>query len=101
MPSAASVATPFQGREAETERLRGALAELEKGQGSLFLVAGEPGIGKTRLAEEVVRRARERGNLVAWGAAWDGGGAPAYWPWMDVLRALRSEERRVGKECWH
>ena len=58
------------------------------GRGRLFLISGEPGIGKTWLADEVARHAAERGMRVAWGRCWEGGGAPAYWPWVQVLRSL-------------
>jgi tetratricopeptide (TPR) repeat protein len=61
------------------------------------LLAGEPGIGKTRLAEEVAARARARGVRVVWGRAWEGGGAPAYWPWIQLLRSLA---RSVDPALW-
>jgi tetratricopeptide (TPR) repeat protein len=54
----------------------------------LFLVVGEPGIGKSRLAEEVGREGRARGAHVVIGRAWEAGGAPAYWPWVQSLRTL-------------
>jgi len=50
------------------------------------LVAGEPGIGKTELVREFSGQARELGALVLWGSAWEDGGAPPYWPWVQVLR---------------
>jgi hypothetical protein len=78
----------FVGRERELVELTSALEGLEAGRGSLFLLSGEPGIGKTRLADELASRAAARGISVAWGAAWDGGGAPLLWPWIQVLRAL-------------
>ena len=65
------------------------LAALADGRGGLYLLSGEPGIGKTRLADEVARQAEAQGLAVAWGAAWDGGAAPAYWPWIEVVRSLR------------
>jgi hypothetical protein len=77
------------GRERELELLRGGLAALATGRGSLFFLTGEPGIGKTRLADELAAHAARAGATVVWGAAWDGGGAPAYWPWIEVVRALR------------
>ncbi|KAB2885778.1 MAG: AAA family ATPase, partial [Kofleriaceae bacterium] len=46
------------GRDRELEELEGALARLAAGFGALYLVSGEPGIGKTRLAAELVERAR-------------------------------------------
>lgn len=49
---------------------------------------GEAGIGKTRLADEVVTRAAALGALCAWGLAADSVGAPPYWPWRQVLSAL-------------
>ena len=57
------------------------------GRGRLFLLVGEPGIGKSRLAEELTSRARARGALVLVGRCWEAGGAPAYWPWVQSLRA--------------
>src|SRR5262245_62668981 len=58
------------------------------GAGAVVTIAGEPGIGKTRLADEAAHRARAAGMLVAWGRAWEAGGAPAFWPWVQIARAL-------------
>ncbi|HKA52279.1 MAG TPA: ATP-binding protein [Candidatus Binatia bacterium] len=80
-------ARPFVGRERELSELRAGLADALSGRGRLFLVVGEPGIGKTRLAEELAAEATRRGARVLWGRAWEGGGAPAYWPWTQMLRA--------------
>ncbi len=77
------------GRAAELALLDGGVDALLAGDGRLFLLAGDPGIGKTRLADHLAARAAERGAAVAWGGAWDGGGAPAYWPWIQILRTLR------------
>ena len=52
---------------------------------------GEPGIGKSRLAEELAARARARGARVLVGRCWEAGGAPAYWPWVQALRAYVRE----------
>ena len=65
------------------------------GRGRLFLISGEPGIGKTWLADEVGRHAAERGMRVAWGRCWEGGGVPAYWPWVQVLRSLVVQQDRT------
>lgn len=80
--------SPFVGRDPEVAELVAGLADALAGRGELFLIAGEPGIGKTRLVEQVEARALERGARVAWGRCWEGGGAPAYWPWTQVVRAL-------------
>ena len=61
---------------------------MAEGRGSVWFLTGEPGIGKSRLAEEVGRLARERGIRTFWGRCWEAGGAPAYWPWVQVLRAV-------------
>jgi tetratricopeptide (TPR) repeat protein len=78
----------FVGRERELAELRGGLDNALDGRGRLFLVVGEPGIGKTRLAEEVAASAQARAALVLWGRCWEGGGAPVYWPWVQIVRTL-------------
>ena len=80
-----SVAT-FVGRARELAELRAGLDDAIGGQGRLFLLAGEPGIGKTRLADEFARLAAARGVEVLWGRCWEGGGAPAYWPLIQIIR---------------
>jgi len=84
---ASRAAGVFVGRERELSELVAAVEKAESGRGSLFLLVGEPGIGKSRLADELAARARERGFLVLWGRCWEAGGAPAYWPWIQALRA--------------
>ncbi len=80
------------GRERELAELDAALGEALSGRGRLVVLTGEPGIGKTALARAFVERAAERGAAWAWGTCWDGGGAPAYWPWVQVVRALARNE---------
>ena len=65
-----------------------ALDDAVAGAGRLVLVAGEPGIGKSRLTEELATLAEARGARVLVGRCWEAGGAPAYWPWVQSLRAL-------------
>jgi predicted ATPase/class 3 adenylate cyclase len=82
---------PLLGRGRELEELTGALHDALAGHGRLVMLGGEAGIGKTRLAEEAGARAIAKGAQVSWGRCWEGGGAPAYWPWIQVLReSLRS-----------
>src|SRR2546428_5159610 len=78
----------FVGRERELAELRAGLEAAVGGRGPFFLVVGEAGIGKTRLAEELAREAAERGGVALWGRCWEGEGAPPYWPWVQVIRAL-------------
>jgi len=49
-------------------------------------VIGDPATGKTRLADELANRAKQRDLRIFWGRGWAGGGAPAYWPWTQALR---------------
>lgn len=79
---------PLFGRTSELDALVAALERAEQGQGSLAVVIGEAGIGKSRLLRELAQRAVQRGVSVAWGRAWEAGGAPAYWPWTQAFRAL-------------
>jgi DNA-binding CsgD family transcriptional regulator len=81
------VATPFVGREGELAALTADLDAALAGSGGVVLLAGEPGIGKTRLAEELAAQATARGALVLWGRCWEGEGAPAFWPWVQLIRA--------------
>jgi AAA ATPase domain len=76
------------GRGRELAQLNAGLEHAFAGRGGLILLTGEPGIGKTALAREFVEQAAARGAAWAWGSCWDGGGAPAYWPWVQVGRAL-------------
>src|SRR5687768_16012504 len=87
-PSGRAGAPVFVGRERELGALVDALEAARAGSGQLFLLAGEPGIGKSRLADELGSLARERAVRVVWGRCWEAGGAPAYWPWVQSIRAL-------------
>ncbi len=80
------------GRRRELGLLTSALGRAIAGQGGLVLLAGEPGIGKSRLADELAARARARGARTLWGRCWEAGGAPAYWPWVQLLRSHVLEE---------
>ena len=81
------LARVFVGRQNELERLREAFDDAFAGRGSVVMLVGEPGIGKTRTAQELETYARMRGAQVLWGRAHESSGAPAYWPWVQVGRA--------------
>jgi tetratricopeptide (TPR) repeat protein len=70
-----------------------ALAATRGGGGRLVMVAGEAGIGKTRLCREVASRAEQAGIAVAWGTCWPDAGAPPLWPWQAILADLTDR-------CW-
>jgi AAA ATPase domain len=82
---------PLLGRDRELGELMEAFDEARSGRGGLVLLTGEPGIGKTRLARTLGDQARAAGAAVALARGWDGGGAPSYWPWLQVVRALAAE----------
>jgi DNA-binding SARP family transcriptional activator len=79
------------GRDAEIQTLWSALDQTLTGQGRLVLIGGEPGIGKSRLADELAAEARMRGVQVLVGRCWEAGGAPAFWPWVQALRVYLGE----------
>ena len=85
------------GRAHPAELLRAEVTGLLAGHGGLALVTGEAGIGKTSLVGEVAAEARGRGAEVLSGACFDGGGAPGYWPWVQVARGLA---RSAGTARW-
>lgn len=76
------------GRRRELDALRTWLDGARGGAGRLILCAGEPGIGKSRLAREFAGVALAGGTAVAWGRCGHGESAPAFWPWRQVLRSL-------------
>jgi class 3 adenylate cyclase len=86
----------FVGREAELDQLRSAADEALAGHGRLVLISGEPGIGKTRTAEELATFAQRRGATVLWGRGHEGEGAPSYWPWVQVIRTYVRETDPVA-----
>ena len=87
-PAAPAVAGGLVGRDGQLDVLRMRLGEAVAGRGQVVLIGGEPGIGKTRLAQALAASAAPAGATVVWGTAHDGDGAPALWPWVQVLRRL-------------
>jgi hypothetical protein len=51
------------------------------------MLVGEPGIGKTRTAQELVAHAETQGGQVLWGWCYEGEGAPPFWPWLQPIHA--------------
>lgn len=76
------------GRRRELDALRSWLAAATAGEGRIVLCVGEPGIGKTRLAQELAGMALAGGTTVVWGRCTETEGAPAFRPWRQVLRSL-------------
>jgi pimeloyl-ACP methyl ester carboxylesterase/tetratricopeptide (TPR) repeat protein len=83
--------TRFVGRRAELGQLKASLEQALAGRGSSYAVAGEPGIGKSRLAHELGLYATLRGARVLCGRSTDAGGASPYLPFMEALDACLRE----------
>jgi predicted ATPase len=82
----------FVGRGREFAALASALDAAAGGRGTLCLVSGEPGIGKSRLLSEFTAEQADKGSSIHWGFAWEAGGAPGYWPWIQILRSVLAQE---------
>jgi tetratricopeptide (TPR) repeat protein len=83
----------FVGRADELRRLEQACDAARRGRGTLVVVSGEPGIGKTRFCEEAAARAQRAGLTVAAARCWGEGGAPPLWPWQAILSDLCGAEQ--------
>ena len=73
------------GRERHVRELGLVVEALVAGRGNLVLLAGDAGMGKTRLAEEADTLARAAGVETAWVTCWAEAGAPPFWPWIELL----------------
>ncbi len=78
---------PFVGRQAELAHLDVDWSAVCEGDARAVVIAGDPGIGKTRLGAEIANAARDRGALVLWGACAAEVGMP-YQPFGDILKQL-------------
>jgi AAA ATPase domain len=87
-PGLVSTAERFLGRAPELHLIDGACTAAAEGRGTVTMVSGEAGIGKTRLCDEVAARAGDAGLTVVTARCWVDGGAPALWPWQPIVRDL-------------
>lgn len=76
----------YVGRSAELATLKAGVDDALSGNPGVIMLVGDPGIGKTRTAEEVATYAKMRGAQVLVGRCYEGEGAPAYWPWVQIIR---------------
>src|SRR3712207_1902969 len=83
--------TELMGRRHELTVLVDCLTLAMSGQARLVLCRGEPGIGKTRLAEELGALAAPRGVTTVWGPAAEATGAPPYWSWRQVMQRVADD----------
>ena len=87
----------FVGSQREMAVLTSVLDDALSGQGRLVMLAGEPGIGKTRTAQELASLAEAKGAQVLWGRCYEEEGTPPYWAWV---QAIRSYVQGVAAYAW-
>jgi DNA-binding SARP family transcriptional activator len=90
---------PFVGRASELDTIAAALNRTNAGSGSLILLTGESGIGKTALAQAVSTQAVQSGMTVAWAAHPPGIRLPLMWTWIQLLRRLGDELGAPGRNA--
>ncbi|MET0489052.1 MAG: AAA family ATPase, partial [Acidimicrobiales bacterium] len=89
---------PLVGRDRQLALLVDAWSRVEAGVPTFAAVTGEPGIGKSRLSAELAGHATVRGGRVLIGRCSPDGGAPALWPWQQVLEQLGEQLEEGGEE---
>ena len=100
-PTRRGAGRAFVGRDRELAELAAGLEDALGGRVRLLLVAGEPGIGKTWLAEHLAdHAASQRGARVLWVRCWEAGGAPPFWPWTQAIRALAEDLDDQALAAW-
>ena len=77
----------FVGRESEMVELSASLDDARSGRGRIVMLAGEPGIGKTTMAEAIATIGAGQGFTTLWGRCPEQRGAPPYWPWAQIIRS--------------
>jgi class 3 adenylate cyclase/tetratricopeptide (TPR) repeat protein len=75
--------TPFVGREPERAELRRLLTQTLQGSGAVVMIGGEPGVGKTRLSEELMAKATREGLQTFVGHCYEMEGAQPYVPFVE------------------
>jgi class 3 adenylate cyclase/tetratricopeptide (TPR) repeat protein len=85
--------TPLVGRDSEQANLRRAVDEALAGHGGLALVAGEAGVGKSRLVAEIGGEAGARGMRVLTGHCVEMDSAPPYLPYVEMIEQAISSPR--------
>ena len=93
---ASSWRTALVGRESELAQARQRLDQTVAGHGTVLLLGGEPGVGKTRLAEEVLAEGSQRGCLALTGRCYEMEGTPPFIPWVEMVERFASIVPRVA-----
>ncbi|MDG1231411.1 MAG: AAA family ATPase [Pseudomonadales bacterium] len=86
---------PFVGREQTLSQLKDGLQLSQSRQGQVMFLAGEPGIGKSRTAQEFTTLAEKSGAEVF--STWcdETQFAPPYWPWLRIVRSILEDETKT------
>ena len=92
--------SPLVGRERELATLEQSLARVSGGIARLVEIAGEAGVGKTRLAAAAAERAIGRGARVVVARCHEGEGHPPFWPWVQTLRGLVRQVSVATARTW-
>jgi DNA-binding SARP family transcriptional activator len=101
IPAGVPAAPPLRGRSAELEALTERLRAARDGAGGVVAIAGEAGIGKSRLARELLAQAASGGARTASGAAVDLEAGPPFGAWSEALRELvRACPAPPGETGW-
>ncbi|GAA1279240.1 BTAD domain-containing putative transcriptional regulator [Pseudonocardia aurantiaca] len=88
------------GRSDELAALRRAVEPALGNSTAVVLLEGEPGVGKSRLMEEIADHAEDRGALVVWGHCLEGEGRPTMWPWVETVSSLFDVMPQERREQW-
>jgi DNA-binding CsgD family transcriptional regulator len=105
MPDRPSTDWDFVGREAELRVLRATWLAADQERSPIVVIHGEPGIGKTRLAEELASFVRANDGEVLWATSYEGGSASPYGAWRAMFRpfveslGMPDLEARLGTEA--
>ncbi len=91
-PPPAAAAAPYFGRDADLDTLTEAARQARSGRLRIALITGDPGAGKTALTDRVGELLASEGWAVCAGRCPEHEGAPAGWPWAEVVRRLASTE---------
>jgi DNA-binding SARP family transcriptional activator len=100
VPESETRSTDLVGRAVELAVLRRALEPAFAGGTAVVVIEGEPGIGKSRLLEEIAAEMGRRDALVVWGHCLEGDGTPSMWPWVQVVEAVLASLPTEERERW-
>lgn len=87
---------PLIGRELEFTELKRLLGEAQAGRGSMVMIGGEPGIGKTHLTRAILDEAKHRGAVGVVGHCYEMEGSPPYVPFVEMLEYITRMAPREG-----